>query len=66
MFAANLTSGPVSRALAGMIQGAELRSADGARMALDASDQLRVTVATAAGPAAGATFSRASGASCAS
>ena len=66
MFAANLTSGPVSRALAGMIQGAELRSADGARMALDASDQLRVTVATAAGLAAGATFSRASGASCAS
>ena len=66
MFAANLTSGPVSRALAGMIQGPELRSADGARMALDASDQLRVTVAAAAGPAAGTTFTRASGASCAS
>jgi len=64
VFTANLTSGPVSHALAGNIQGPELRMADGGRMALDAGGQLRVTVATPQGLASGASFSRASGAAC--
>ncbi|MEO6624168.1 MAG: hypothetical protein ABIN37_04995 [Burkholderiaceae bacterium] len=64
MFSAALTTGPVSRALAGDIRGAELRIVDGGRMALDAAGQLRVTSAARAGLAAATRFARAEGAVC--